>query len=468
MSERGRNVFSADLRALACFRIVVGAAVLAAILVRLNWLGDFYTDDGFLPRDARLSLAGTPWLLSLHLSSGSALIHSILFLAAIFFALGMLAGYSDTLLRHRLVDPLCLDARPESVRRRAGRGRGRCSPLLDDVCAAQCALVSGRGAPPEHLRRPNPYSSLGVVALMLQVCLVYWFSTPLQSGELFPQVSWLSPGVLAALKVIVPALAFLPFGTGAVRFYVVVFFVTLHLAAAGVNDTAWAALVCAGAWTLFLPGWFWDFLGDRTAGRVSVQGTLAPAMERLRVLARKGPAWFQRRLAPQPPAHEAGMMGRAIILAALALTVAGYASTVSASRFRLPAPIDAMATMAQLGQPWSVPPQAKARDGWYVVEGEQVNGKRVDVLRGGSVNWARPAKGDRVHTDPRLRRYMLRLLEPSMAEYRPYYTEYLCVRWNARSLPATRLKNVSMSYVGEPPGAASPSRSLLLEYTCPK
>ena len=462
MSGRLRSVFSADLRSLACLRIVLGALVLITLLLRNNWLGDFYTDDGFLPRDARISLTGTPWLLSLHLSSGSPLVVAILYLAALCFALGMLAGYRTRFcvigswilfasmhVRNPFIDGLAEDLI-----------LGLLFWMMFVPLNARWSVDAALN--PEHLRRPNPHFSLGVVALMLQVCMVYWFSTPLQSAELFPQVSWLSPGALTALKVIASALAFLPFGTGAVRLCVVVFFVTLHLAAAGVNDSAWAALVCAGAWTLFLPESFWDLLDVRIAGRVSVQGTLAPAIERLRVLALKGPGWFQRRLAPKPPVGEAGTMGRAIILAALAVTVAGYASTVWASRFKLPASIDAVATMAQLGQPWSVPPQAKARDGWYVVEGEQTNGKRVDVLRGGSVSWARPAEGDRVYSDPRLRRYMMRLLEPGMVGYRPYYAEYLCLRWNIRNLPATRLKTVSMSYVKEAAGGGSPSRPLLL------
>src|SRR5262245_27891817 len=93
MSPRWKGAVSLDLRSLALFRMLLGAYLLTDVLLRLGVVNMLYTDDGFLPRDVLLTIVPTPWLLSLHLSSGGMIIHSGLFLAALVSAGFVLAGY---------------------------------------------------------------------------------------------------------------------------------------------------------------------------------------------------------------------------------------------------------------------------------------------------------------------------------------------------------------------------------------
>ena len=66
-----KNTFSADLRALAAFRIGLALVVLGDLYGRLPDLREFYTDAGIIPRDLALKHMLGDWLPSLHYSGGS-------------------------------------------------------------------------------------------------------------------------------------------------------------------------------------------------------------------------------------------------------------------------------------------------------------------------------------------------------------------------------------------------------------
>jgi hypothetical protein len=160
------------------------------------------------------------------------------------------------------------------------------------------------------------------------------------------------------------------------------------------------------------------------------------------------------------------MAGKTIVLVALALTVTGYASEETAPKLRLPSGLEAIATAAQLGQPWPGSPQARADDGWFVVLGTRLTGTQVDLLRDGPVNWARPSGS--LYLDDRYARYMMWLLDPTMAAYRPYYAGSFCQRYNSRVRgPTAKLGKVRVYYMRAGNGGG-PTKSFLLEYSCPK
>jgi hypothetical protein len=86
-----------DLRALAAFRIGLGAVLLADLLLRSRNLVIFYTDAGVLPRS--LLAANRPVIsqLSIHTLSGDLLLQAGLFTLAGACAVALLVGYRTRL-----------------------------------------------------------------------------------------------------------------------------------------------------------------------------------------------------------------------------------------------------------------------------------------------------------------------------------------------------------------------------------
>jgi hypothetical protein len=64
------EVFSADLRSLAAFRIVLALLVLAVLANRATDLSAHYTDQGVLPRTVLLEEVLNRWAFSLNLMNG--------------------------------------------------------------------------------------------------------------------------------------------------------------------------------------------------------------------------------------------------------------------------------------------------------------------------------------------------------------------------------------------------------------
>ncbi|MGH7499851.1 MAG: hypothetical protein ACREL3_13490 [Gemmatimonadales bacterium] len=470
MSERWRKVVSVDLRSLAFFRIVLGSYLLADLVARLDVVSDFYTDDGFLPRDGRILLAKAPWLLSLHMSSGNMLIVAIYFLLAIVFALGMIAGHRTRLCTiGSWILFTSMHARNPFV-----------DGLADEVCiallfwamfvplGARWSLDSAQDS--RNARVPNPCSSWGIEALMLQVCLIYWFALALEWEALVPSGA---PAAVALFLAVGPVLVFSPIGTDAVRLAVVAAFLGFHLTAGHLLHDRRLSLVCAAAWTIFLPGIVWDYLEERFAKRAPVREGTQRLRHALKA-AKARFAWMPRLISGEAPNMPMGPTASTLVVAAMLVTLAGNVSNTRSGRFELPAGMQAVATMAQLGQPWS--PWASgtpAENGWYVIEGVLLNGRRADVWSGEAINYAKPADMAGVYHNDRFHRYLIRLSTPEMAGYRPYYADYLCHKWNARYTGKARLEQIYMSYMHEPaPMRGEPRagivKELLLHQVCPK
>lgn len=82
-----------DARALAAFRVAVGAILLADLAYRTRSLTAFYTDAGVLPREANAAVYPTLSQFSIHSLSGSASVQWLLFAIAALFAILLVVGY---------------------------------------------------------------------------------------------------------------------------------------------------------------------------------------------------------------------------------------------------------------------------------------------------------------------------------------------------------------------------------------
>ena len=92
------ELWGADLRSLAAFRIGLALLLLADLINRALDLRAHYTDFGVLPRSAALALSPSIWHYSLYFWTGTPLLPAVGFLLAGLFALGLLLGYRTRVL----------------------------------------------------------------------------------------------------------------------------------------------------------------------------------------------------------------------------------------------------------------------------------------------------------------------------------------------------------------------------------
>lgn len=174
-----RRIFEIDLRSLGLFRIVFGLVVLGDLLCRLPYWLDFYGDIGILPRVAVMRYYMGDFQWSFHLSGGSAAfcyfmfcVHAVL---AILFILGWRARLTAVFLwlfTYSLQNRNLLILNGGDALERLILFWAIFLPLGD-----RFSLDSGWSS------LPGRVFSMGTVAIIVQVLLVYGFSVVYKTGD---------------------------------------------------------------------------------------------------------------------------------------------------------------------------------------------------------------------------------------------------------------------------------------------
>lgn len=294
------ELFSIDLRTLALTRITFGLIVLIDLALRLRDLRAFYSDDGVLPRAAVHQILPGSWFISLHFLSGRAEIEALMFLISGVFALLLLVGY-----RTRLVS-FCTWLLFSSLCTRNPYILHGGDTLL------KMLLFWGMFVPwgtrysvdsalnPATRSLPKSAFSVGTVALLLQIALVYFFSGVLKNGlewrhdftailytlkapdYALPLGVWMTsyPGwlkVLTAATLVLEMagalLLFCPFRTKTVRFFVILAFFFLQVGLALTMRLGLFPVISMAAFLPFVSSSFWDrFLSRlRTSERLGLR-----------------------------------------------------------------------------------------------------------------------------------------------------------------------------------------------------
>ena len=175
------EVFGADLRSLAVFRMVLALLVLADLGIRATDFYAHYTDEGLLSRTVLLEEVLSRWAFSLNLINGEPLFQAALFVIAAVAALGMLVGYRTRLMTI-VVWVLLL-----SIQWRNPLILNSGDVLLRMLLFWSMFLPLGAHWSVDRALKPAPprlsmrFLSLATVALFLQIAFVYWFSAILKS-----------------------------------------------------------------------------------------------------------------------------------------------------------------------------------------------------------------------------------------------------------------------------------------------
>ncbi len=279
------EVFGADLRSLAAFRIVLALLVLADLASRATDLAAHYTDRGILPRTVLTQEVLDRWSFSLNLMNGELFFQALLFSVTALAALALLVGY-----RTRLMTAIVWVALL-SIQYRNPLVLTSGDTLLRMLLFWSMFLPLGahwsvdralKAAPPRLSMR---FLSLATVALFMQIAFMYWFTAILKSGAEwrvdnsaiyyalsidqvatpfgsyllgFPELLELLTFSTLWLEILGPFLLFCPVFTNMVRTGAVAAFMSLHFGiwlSMDIGIFPWVAALCM---VCFLPSSFWD------------------------------------------------------------------------------------------------------------------------------------------------------------------------------------------------------------------
>jgi hypothetical protein len=278
------DIFGADLRSLAVFRIVLALLVLADLANRATDLYQHYADAGVLPRTVLVEEVLSPWVFSLNLMNGGSFFQALLFGVAALAALGMLVGYRTRLMIFVVwVVLLSVQLRNPLVNNSSGL-------LLRMLLFWGMLLPLGAYWSVDRVRsalpRPSPrFLSLASFGLFMQIAFVYWFTAALKSGPEwrvdhtalyyalsldqlatpighfllnFPALLQVLTFGTLALEAFGPFLLFCPFFTGPVRTGTVLAFMGLHFGIWLTMDLGLFPWISAFCMVCFFPTWFWE------------------------------------------------------------------------------------------------------------------------------------------------------------------------------------------------------------------
>lgn len=452
----GDELFGIDARSLAALRIGLGVTLLFDLYVRAHSLKAHYTDAGIMPREALDSAYG--WMapyVSLHYHTGAAAwMQTGMFILAAVCAVLLVLGWHTRLVT--VISWLLLLSLHRRFSSLLNAGDFELRLLLFWAMflptGARWSLDSlrqrGRGEP-----GATRYRNGATIAIMLQVCFIYWFTVLLKTGSewwngqaaglaleldlyatpagvwlrqyaaLMPLLTWAT----MIVEILGPTIVWIPFAVARWRMLAIVMMWGLHASFIVCMDIGLFGYVSMLGWVVFLPTSFWTFWR---------RGEAAPVTQR-------APLWSLREGA---------------LLALLVFVFMWNVSTLDHpwARRAMPRALTPVGKALGLAQQWSMfAPYPLRWDGWFVMPAELADGRTVDLWAGGApVTWDKPLLVIDTFPTYRWRKFMVNLRrkydpdKPPSPEW-PYMLHYLCREWNATHSRAEQVYLVEVYFVDE-------------------
>lgn len=444
-SAKFKELFGIDIRSLALFRIGIAIIILHDLFIRSQDILAHYSDFGLLPRDVLIGSISDMWHVSVHLANGTPEFQSLLFFVAALCALALLVGYKtrlSTIFSWILL--ISLHARNPLVLQ---GGDGVLRVLLFwsmflplGSCWSVDAWLRNRPA------LSNQYTSVASLGLLLQVCFIYWFSALLKTddswrvdgtavwyalslelfstsfGKMLLDYPQLLKGLTFAtfyLEALGPFFAFSPIYTGPLRMATAVVFMGFHLI--GLNLTmelGHFVYICAVAWIVFIPEWFWNHIFKKTKGETRWQGS-----------------YFSN------------------ILAIFFITCifSWNVATLGISLPHFASPLRAASVLFRLDQYWNMfAPFPLREDGWIVIPAKLLDGTEVDLFKEGKpVSWEKPSLISKMFKNDRWKAFVMSLYldEENNETFLKHYAWYLIDQWNEKNPPKKHLHSFDIVFM---------------------
>lgn len=449
--------FTLDVRSLACFRVGLGAVVLADAVLRTRDIPLMLAPDGMFPLAALRGFFGDAWTWSLAFLV-DATWWGVAILVVQALAGAALAAGAGT----RAATAVAWAAVVSIVRRTAPAANAGDEWLCCLLFWGMFLPLGAAWSVDAHRRGrttsfPTTICSPGTAALVLQIAAVYlaagvakwtdaWLSGNAVATALslhdhgstwgeavagHPAVCRLLTWSVLALECVGPCLL-LATGRAAVRLPLVVLFMGFHAATAALMSLGLFAFVGLAAWLVIIPteAWGWWPRNAPSRGGTACQGA-------------GGTVAF--------PAWEVAAIPIALGIAAVSFV---HDNTSWRSR-PLPAPLRAAVRLTCLGQDWGVFGDVPAQRQWVYGRGTTADGRVVDVLRGGRpLEDTLPAGGCTSLPNHRWHKLFWDLPAPGRRGFSPSVAAAIANAWNRGHAPAQRLTALEIRAVragGVPP-----------------
>ena len=490
-----------DLRALAAFRVGLGAILLVDLLLRSRNLVAFYTDTGVLPRS--LLAAKRPLIsqLSVHTLWGDFLIQAGLFALAGLCALALLVGYRTrlaVLLSWLLLvslharNPFVLNGGDSLLRRLLFWG-----VFLPLGSRWSLDALAGRARRHRILSGGTGGRVTGVAAagLLIQVVLVY----ATNAGFKLTGSRWLSGEALAyvlrldefttpigAALAEVPALlgvlemAWLGLLVGSVglvattgwrRALLVGLFAGAHLGMAATMRLGVFPFVSVVALLPFLPSGVWDRV-TATVAKVQVSTVLGRLMSRSSFL--RGHTRVEHDGGHERRQNGLGARwrrvrtwGRRVGQVAGVVLIAGLLVWNAAAVGLVEPPDTVPGSLDPAEDSWNMFASPPTRDVLVLGPATTGAGTQVDALHGGTVEWTPPPDGAAWYPTNRWRKYLRSVWATEDAAVLHGIADGLCHRWERTH--EGHIERVSLYAVLEPTGLDGDGplrRERLVSHSC--
>ncbi|WP_299825878.1 HTTM domain-containing protein [uncultured Pontibacter sp.] len=488
-----RKVFTVDLRALAVMRIWIAGIVLTDLAIRATDLEAHYSNMGVLPLHVLHKHLWLPHFFSFHTLSGLWQFQVVLFILAAFFACWMLVGYKT---RIATIASWLLLMSLQNRNLLIGQGG---DDLLRMLLFWGMFLPWGRHYSYDAAQNPkltpsdNSYLSPATVAYIVQVGLVY-FSTALLKNSpewttegtalyyalsldqiLMPvgRLIYQYPDLLRILtltayytELLLPFLLLIPIYNNFFRMVVVLVLVGFHISISLTLFVGLFYLINIASVAGLVPGPVMDWVDKRflTSLRRPRTGQFKKLFEKLR---QPSPVSLQVQLrTPQLPKHLMPQLRNTFVSVALLYCIWWNLSGTHLAIPKIPDSSRWFGYLLRLDQHWGMfAPVVFKDDGWYVLEGQTADGKRIDInQQGKEVDHAKPASVVSLFKNDRWRKYSENYLYIHNTYARPYYCNYLVRRWN-EAHPQQQISQLEVVYMKEPSlpdyQVATPTREVL-------
>ncbi|MDB9279696.1 HTTM domain-containing protein [Halorubrum ezzemoulense] len=444
-----RRRLGIDPRALAAFRIALGAVLLVDLALRSRNLVAFYTDAGVLPRATLTDAYPLGARFSLHAVSGEAWAVALLFLAAALAAVALAVGHrtrvavvasllllaslqarnpfvlnaGDTLLLQLLgaglLCPLSARWSVDAVRRRApdaaappsGDGRDRVAGPASALLLTLAVVVYVANAVEKF--RGSMWPGGEAVARVFRLTYLHG---PL--GGLVPEWPALLSAATYGWLALLVASPLLVAAAGRVRAALAGTFVAAHLSMAAALQIGVFPAISATSLLPFFPPFVWD----------RVERAVAPAADRLRRLAERRTGSAGRPAGPRSlRVLREGVAAAIPVLAAVLLVAVVAWNGMALGAVETPDAVASVSDPTEGG--WTMfAPNPPSTDARVSATAATADGDRIDALYGDRVARDRPPSDARAYPTARWRKLLTALANnPDSARVDPLLA-HLCDR----------------------------------------
>lgn len=436
-------IYGMDMRAIAVFRVALGLLLFLDIADRFGDLVQ-YTDAGGFPREYMSTKIVRP---SLHALSGAAWWQATLFtvqgLAAIAVTVGWRPRWALALV-WILIGSLHT-RHPHVLYGGDIELRLLCFWGIFLPLGARWSIDAWRS----RLEAPARVTTVATAALICQICWIYISTVDLKSGAEwhngqaiwyalnidhfssafgrwllhFPKLLEMMTHATFWFEALGPWVVLLV-PIGRVRAAVVLGFIGLHMGFELCMEIGLFPWISSVGWIPLLPAVFWDGL---------------------RLPQTQGIPW-------RPRWHNQ-------VLAGVALVYISWwnLGSMFPDHFSVKGDWRRPANLLRIDQYWDMfAPRPLKDDGWWILQGERLDGQKVDLQRGGlPVDFDKPPQVTDIYRNERWRKYMRNLWNKDNAKYRKPFALWLCRDYNSHAAPHAKLESIQLIFMREttqPPG----------------